>query len=48
MEQEKAQKERDGLSLEAELEKVNDALARSHKDRKGLEERLAVCNLTGP
>lgn len=42
LEQEKAQKEKDAMGLEADLEKVNDNLARSHKEKKSLEERLAV------
>ena len=42
LEQEKAQKEKDAMALEGELEKVNDNLARSHKEKKSLEERLAV------
>ena len=42
VEQEKAQKEKDCASLEAELEKINDTLARTNKEKKGFEERLAV------
>ena len=42
LEQEKAQKEKDCQSLDAELEKVNEALARTHKENKTLEDRLAV------
>lgn len=42
LEQEKAQKEKDCQSLDMELEKANDALARTHKEGKALEERLAV------
>lgn len=42
VEQEKGQKEKDAMALEAELEKINDNLARSHKEKKSLEERLAV------
>lgn len=42
LEQEKALKEKDCQSLEVELEKVNDALSRTHKENKTLEERLAV------
>ena len=41
VEQEKAQKEKDCMSLDAELEKMNDNLSRVHKEKKGLEERLA-------
>jgi chromosome segregation ATPase len=41
VEQEKAQKEKDCMSLEAEIEKMNDSLTRVNKDKKGLEERLA-------
>jgi len=41
-EQEKAQKEKDYISLETELEKVSDVLARTNKEKKGFEERLAV------
>ena len=40
-EQEKAQKEKDCMNLEAEIEKMNDSLARVHKEKKGLEERVA-------
>lgn len=42
VEQEKAQKEKDAMSLDAELEKINDSLARANKEKKSLEERLAV------
>ena len=42
LEQEKAQKEKDVLGLDAELEKVNDNLARANKEKKNLEERLMV------
>lgn len=42
LEQEKAQKEKDCLSLESELAKMTDSLAKSHKDNKATEERLAV------
>lgn len=42
LDQEKAQKERDSLSLEGELEKVNDNLGRTHKEKKALEERVEV------
>lgn len=42
LDQEKAQKERDCLSLEGELEKVNDNLGRTHKEKKALEERVEV------
>ena len=46
VEQEKGQKEKDAMALEAELEKINDNLARSHKEKKSLEERLAVRGMT--
>ena len=42
VEQEKLQKEKDCQSLGTELEKVNDSLQREHKEKKALEERLAV------
>ena len=40
--QEKAQKEKDCVALDAELEKVNEALSRTNKEKTSLEERLQV------
>lgn len=40
LEQEKSQKEKDCAHLDLELEKVNEALAKSNKDRRSLEEKL--------
>ncbi len=31
------------MNLETELEKLNENLGRAHKEKKNLEERLAVC-----
>lgn len=42
MEQEKAQKEKDNLYLDTEIEKLNDAYSKLGKERKALEEKLQV------
>lgn len=42
LEQEKSQKERDALSMDTELERVSDALARTSKEKTSLEDRLQV------
>lgn len=40
VEQEKAQKEKDCVSLDIELEKVNDALSKITKEKGSLEDRV--------
>lgn len=40
--QEKAQKDKECASLDAELEKVNESLSRTNKEKMSLEERLQV------
>ena len=45
--QEKAQKEKDCATLDAELEKVNEALSRTNKEKTSLEERLQVIGRKG-
>jgi len=45
VEQEKAQKEKDNLVLDTEIEKLNDAYSKLSKERKTLEEKLQVCKL---
>ena len=42
MEQEKAQKEKDNVFLDTEIEKLNDAYSKLSKERKALEEKLQV------
>lgn len=42
VEQEKAQKEKDNVYLDTEIEKLNDAYAKLSKERKALEEKLQV------
>ena len=42
LEQEKSQKERDALTMDTELERVSDALARTSKEKTTLEDRLQV------
>ena len=42
LEQEKAQKEKDNVYLDTEIEKLNDAYSKLGKERKVLEEKLQV------
>lgn len=42
LEQEKAQKEKDNITLDTEIEKLNDAYAKLSKERKALEDKLQV------
>lgn len=48
MEQEKAQKEKDNVYLDTEIEKLNDAYGKLSKERKTLEEKLQVWFITLP